>query len=251
MERGSGREGDGSFGSMGIKTAAAQMFFGRVMHGRLFPKKNYFSYGIYYLNLPLGRIKTWPVAYNRFAPLSFYDRDHGACDGSSLEDWARGILKDYGLNDVTEAITLVCMPRVLGYVFNPVSFWLCRDKEGHLRAVICEVHNTFGERHSYICAHDDQRVIAPQDILEAEKIFHVSPLLKRDGHYTFRFDVQQDTFGVWIDFYDADGAKQLVTSLVGQFKDMNKMALRRAFWRYPLVTVKAVSATKGVEMVKK
>lgn len=223
---------------MGIE---AQLFFGKVMHGRLFPKRNSFTYGIYYLVFPLSRITSLPLAYNRFAPLSFYDHDHGACDGSNLEDWARGILSDYGLKDADGEITLICMPRVLGYVFNPVSFWFCHDKEGNLRAVLCEVHNTFGERHTYLCAHGDHRPIGPDDALTGKKMFHVSPLLKREGRYKFRFNTGDDKLGVWIDFFNSEGEKQLVTSLTGKLEPMNAANLHKAFWRYPLVTLKAIT----------
>ncbi len=218
-----------------------QLFIGKVMHGRLFPKRNNFTYGIYYLALPLSKLKNLPIAYNRFAALSFYDRDHGNCDGSDLEEWARNILDDYNIKEANGDIKLICMPRILGYVFNPVSFWLCYDREGNLRAVLCEVHNTFGERHSYLCAHEDHRLITHDDILKGDKVFHVSPLLKREGHYTYRFDVRDHKFAVWIDFYNGDGKKQLVTSLIGKFEAMDKASLRKAFWRYPLVTFKAVT----------
>lgn len=218
-----------------------QIFFGKVMHARLFPKRNNFTYGIYYLSLPLSKIKNLPIAYNRFAPLSFYDRDHGQRNGDDLEAWARSILSDYGIGCVDGEIELICMPRIFGYVFNPVSFWLCRDKEGELRAVLCEVNNTFGERHTYLCAHDDHRPITGQDKLKGEKVFHVSPLLKREGYYEFRFDARNDKFKVGIDFYDGAGQKKLVTSLSGKFELMEKGALRKAFWAYPLVTFKAIT----------
>lgn len=217
-----------------------QLFFGKVMHGRLFPKRNSFTYGIYYLAMPLSKLNDLPVAYNRFGALSFYDRDHGDCDGGDLESWARGILADYNLGVADGEIKLVCMPRVFGYVFNPVSFWLCHDQQGAVRAVLCEVHNTFGERHTYICAHDDHRAIGHEDILTGEKVFHVSPMLEREGHYAFRFDLREQKFALWIDFYDGTGAKQLMTSLIGRFEDMDAARLRRAFWGYPLVTFKAI-----------
>ena len=145
-----------------------QLLFGHVMHGRLFPKRNRFRYGIYYLALPLSDITNLPIAHNRYAPLSFYDLDHGPCDGSDLEQWATAILADYGLNDICKNITLVCMPRIFGYVFNPVSFWLCHDTKNQLRAVLCEVNNTFGERHTYVCARDDHAPITSTDILKGE-----------------------------------------------------------------------------------
>lgn len=217
----------------------AQILFGKVMHGRLFPKRNHFTYGIYYLSLSLADLNNAPIAHNRFAALSFHDRDHGACDGSNLQKWATNILTDYGLEHCSD-ITLICMPRVFGYVFNPVSFWLCRDENGILRAILSEVHNTFGERHTYLCAHDDHREITANDTMQAEKIFHVSPMLKREGHYEFRFDIREDHFGIGIDFYDGEGNKQLITTLNATPKPLSRQALRKAFWRYPLVTFKAI-----------
>lgn len=227
---------------MGIITP--QLLTGTVMHKRLLPKTHSFNYGIYYLALPLSTLSNMPIAYNRFSALSFYDKDHGPCDGSSLEVWARKILQNNKVVADGE-ITLVCMPRILGYVFNPVSFWLCQDKHGHICAVLCEVHNTFGETHTYLCAHDDQRAITGSSILCAEKLFHVSPFLKSEGHYQFRFDIddihsEQAQFKVHIDYYQETGHKQLITALVGRLQPLTKQSLRFVFWRYPLVTFKAV-----------
>lgn len=223
---------------MGLKP---ELFFGRVMHARLFPKQNKFTYGIYYLALPLSKLGDLPIPRNRFAPVSFYDRDHGACDGSDLKEWARNILNTNGLDSIDGDITLICMPRIFGYVFNPVSFWLCHDKAGTTRAILCEVHNTFGERHTYLCAHKDQRPITEQDTLTGQKLFHVSPFLKREGHYTFRFDLRANKFRTWIDFYDGEQKKQLVTSLIGTRKPMNKHTIHKAIWHYPLITIKAIT----------
>lgn len=213
-----------------------RLLMGKVMHQRLFPKENTFTYGIYYLSLPLPAT-TFPR--NRLA--SFHAKDVGPQDGADPEEWTRAILRQYGLNGLVASIELITMPRVLGYVFNPVSFYLCRDDAEALRAVICEVHNTFGERHSYVCAHADRRPIHQDDIMEAEKVFHVSPFLAREGFYRFRFAALPETFGVWIDYCDAEGRKQLITSLVGRYEPLTQQSLQRAFWQHPLVTLKAIS----------
>ncbi len=224
---------------MGI-TNAPQIMFGDVMHARLSPKTNKFKYSIFYVCLPLPEMKTMALPYNRRAVISFYDCDHGACDGSSLENWARNILNNFNCDKVDGDITLVCMPRVLGYVFNPVSFWLCHDKDKQLRAVICEVHNTFGEKHSYLCVKPDQSIITEKEIITGQKMFHVSPFLEREGEYQFRFETRAGKFGVWIDYYNADGEAQLITSLRGDVFPLNQKTLRNAFWKYPLVTLKAI-----------
>lgn len=208
------------------------------MHARLFPRKNSFRYGIYYVALPLSRLDALPLGTMGF--LSFNVRDHGACDGGDLQDWSHDILARYGLSVADGEIVLICMPRVMGYVFNPVSFWLCHDRAGGLRAVLCEVHNTFGERHTYVCARDDRAALTKDDLLRGEKVFHVSPFLEREGEYTFRFDVDAGRFGVWIDYFDAEGRRQLITALGGGVAPLTAGGLRGLSWRYPLVTMRAV-----------
>lgn len=222
-----------------------QLYTAKVMHKRLFPKVNQFSYGVYYIALPLPSARLpqfgkW-LGVNRKALLTFYDKDHGARDGSEVESWARNLLKQYGLHDPVQRIMLITMPRVLGYVFNPVSFYLCLDAEGKLRAVISEVHNTFGEQHNYVCAHEDGSPIEKNDWLNAEKLFHVSPFLEREGSYAFRFALEGEKLGVWIDYFDKDGDKQLITTLTGSLQPMTQASLRRIFWKHPLVTLKAIS----------
>jgi uncharacterized protein len=212
---------------------------GKVIHKRLLPKNHAFHYGIYYVALPLSKLGDMSLPYNRFGILSFYDKDHGALDGGNLENWARNILKQNHIKADGE-ITLICMPRVLGYVFNPVSFWLCQDKEGQLKAVLCEVHNTFGEQHTYLCTHQDNRTITGLSPLFAKKLFHVSPFLAREGQYEFRFDIQDNSLNIVINFHNETGHKQLVTALTGDLQSLNRKRLRYAFWRYPLITFKGI-----------
>lgn len=231
-----------------------QIYTAKVMHKRLFPKVNHFVYGLYYLALPL------PATSLPSRILSFNAKDHGARDGSDVQDWARGILSGYGLNEHVSRIVLVTMPRVFGYVFNPVSFFLCLDTEHKLRAVICEVHNTFGEQHSYLCARDDHAPISPDEWLQAEKLFHVSPFLPRDGHYAFRFALHNEQLGIWIDYYDKASNKQLITSLTGTLSPLDATSLKRAFWTHPLITLKVIAlihwqairlVSKGIRYVVK
>lgn len=212
-----------------------QLYIAKVMHKRFFPKENAFNYNVYYLALPLPA----PPIHSRL--VSFNAKDLGKRDGSDPVLWIRSILTEYNLNDQTQNILLITMPRVLGYVFNPVSFYLCLDNNNALRAVLCEVHNTFGEQHSYLCANADHAPITADCWLEAEKLFHVSPFLERNGHYKFRFDLQHSKLGIWIDYYDIEQKKQLITSLMGTFIPLTTQNMRRAFWQHPLVTLKAIT----------
>ena len=219
------------------------LFFGKVMHHRLTPRVNKFVYRIYYCLLPLKYISAlknnFLFAVNRPALLSFYNIDHGSRNQQDLSTWSHEILKCYGLNESYD-IVLLTLPRVMQYVFNPVSFWLAFNSDRQLCAVLAEVNNTFGETHTYICRHSDNRIIKSQDILKAEKVFHVSPFLDRTGYYTFRFNVKSLKIGIWIDYWTDDGKKQLLTSLTGQLVTFNQRNLIVAFLTYPCVTLKTV-----------
>lgn len=212
-----------------------QIYTAKVMHKRLFPKVNQFTYGVYYLALPL------PAEPLPSRLLSFRNKDHGARDGGDVGIWAKSLLKPYGVAAHVEHMMLITMPRILGYVFNPVSFFLCLDGENQLRAVICEVHNTFGEQHNYLCARADYAPITTDEWLEADKLFHVSPFLPREGHYKFRFSLTGEQLGIWIDYYDTRHNKQLLTSLTGKFSPLNSRSLRQTFWTHPLVTLKVIA----------
>jgi DUF1365 family protein len=141
-------------------------------------------------------------------------------------------LNSHGLADATGGtLQLLAQPRMLGHVFNPVSFWLAHDDAGALRAVIAEVSNTFGDRHSYLCAHPDQRPITREDTLRAQKIFHVSPFQPIEGGYSFRFDIRADRLGIWID-YSTDG-EGLLATLTGKRRALSTGAILRSALRRP------------------
>jgi DUF1365 family protein len=213
---------------------SSQVLTAKVMHQRFFPQKNSFNYNVYYLVLPLPapRISHW------FA--TFEPRDLGFRDGRDPSVWAKKILAQHHLSDLVDKMMLITMPRVLGYVFNPVSFYLCFDHKKQLRVVIAEVHNTFGEQHSYVCAHADHSVIGAQDWLEAEKCFHVSPFLQRNGHYRFRFSVNKNSLDVGIDYFDSEKNKQLLTLLTGTLSPLTTSTVRKLFWSHKLLTFRVI-----------
>lgn len=225
---------------------APQLFFAKVMHKRLLPRINGFTYKVYYIAAPLSSLSAiadgWRFALNTFGLMSFYSRDHGPRSGANLEPWIRQLLLEYNIDQADGEVVLVALPRILGYGFNPVSFWLCLDKDEQLRAVLCEVHNTFREQHSYLCTREDRQPITGEDWLVSEKQFHVSPFLKREGTYRFRFDYRplDRKLGVWIDYYNAQTQKQLLTSLVGHLMPLTRQNRRRAFWQFPLVSLKVI-----------
>jgi DUF1365 family protein len=130
-------------------TDAPCVILGEVMHRRSRPTHHAFTYPAFCLRLPLSRLPALGaggIRHNRRGLVSFHERDHGPRDGSSLETWIRDLLRREGIAAEGEVV-LHAFPRILGYVFNPVSFWVCHDREGGVRAVLAEVEKTIGERH--------------------------------------------------------------------------------------------------------
>jgi hypothetical protein len=217
---------------------------GQVMHRRTRPAQNAFTYPAFCLRLPLSRLEELPalgIARNRRGVLSFDDRDHGARDGSPLLPWIRAVLAREGI-DAPGEVVLHAFPRVLGYVFNPVSFWVCHDAAGQVAAVLAEVNNTFGERHHYVVAHPDGRPIADGDTLVARKVFHVSPFCDVRGRYAFRFHFGPERWLARIDYFDDDGDVPLIaTSISGAARPLTRQGARSLLMRYPAFTAGVVA----------
>jgi len=221
----------------------ARILFGRVFHSRARPVRHAFAYPVYFLRVPLSAMDgagRGIFSVDRWRLLCLHSRDHGPRDGSPLEPWVRLQLARAGVENADGEIVLQAFPRVLGYVFNPVSFFYCHDRAGLLRAVLCEVSNTFGERHNYLLAHGDGRPIAASDRLRADKVFHVSPFCEVEGSYRFRFAGDAGRSLAHIDYHDRDG-KLLVTSIDGRAEPIAARSLARAFLGHPLMTAGVVA----------
>lgn len=223
----------------------ARLCFGEVRHTRLRPALNTFMYRVYFLRLPLRapglqKFASRLMSRNHFNLLSFHDADHG--DGRQpLSDWIDALLRREGITDADGEIWLQTFPRVLGYVFNPVSFWFCHRADGELRAILCEVNNTFGERHCYLL--DTGGAMRYGIELQARKEFHVSPFCEIKGIYRFRFmRAEREVDGrpteqivSRINHEDEDGPL-LLTSIGGSTKPVSDAAVLQAFFTYPLMT---------------
>lgn len=195
------------------------LFRGTVVHTRLAPRRHHFRYPAFFICFPLSRkagLENAVFSLDRFNLFSFHEADHG--DGHDGEAWSRAILTRFGIAADGE-IWLQTQPRMLGFVFNPVSFWYCEDREGVLRAVICEVNNTFGERHCYLLTASDGGAIVAETALLARKVFHVSPFLAVEGEYRFRFQLHPQRRTVRID-YRMHGRTVLMTALTGEARPL-------------------------------
>jgi DUF1365 family protein len=219
---------------------------GVVRHQRLRPARHGFTYPTFFLLLPLRTLRAQPDAAlprNRFAPIAFHDRDHGDGRDDCLA-WLDELLASEGVADADGEVWLHCYPRVMGYVFKPVSFWYCHRRDGSLAAVVAEVNNTFGERHCYLLAGEGLRFGRE---LTARKVFHVSPFCRIEGDYRFRFmrtdlgdSAQPPRTVVRIDHHDADGPL-LQTSVSGALEPLSARALRRAFFGTPMMTLGVIA----------
>ncbi|MGQ4003282.1 DUF1365 domain-containing protein [Francisellaceae bacterium CB52] len=231
----------------------------KVFHKRHHPKVNSFNYRSYYIvldmlnnnsenlrslsgvevplcNTVLSKPKLF--SFNEFNIFSFYDKDHGNRDGSKSVNWATNLLVENNLK--YDNIKLMTMPRIFGYLFNPVSFWLCYHKN-ELIAVIAEVNNTFKETHSYIC-HKNGEKITDTCWFEAEKFFHVSPFYQRQGSYKFNFKLDFENTAknqIIINYYD-NNELQLGTAITAINKPLSSKNLLKEFIRSPLLTFKVV-----------
>jgi uncharacterized protein len=211
----------------GVERIRAETF-----HGRKGAVKNAFRYSVDYILVdPDGATGPAFFSRNRGNLMSLQDRDHGGAPGQGTGAiWARGVLAAHGI--FSGRVLLLAQPRLLGHVFNPVSFWLAFDEADALRAVIAEVTNTYGDRHSYLCHREDRAPITREDTLTATKVFHVSPFQPVEGTYAFRFDIRPDRIGIWIDYTTATGG--LFTNLIGPRLPLTNAgiiasALRRPF----------------------
>lgn len=218
------------------------MMSGAVFHARLRPRRHHFRHAALYVLLPEEALAQ-PMRRGLFSVgganlFSVAPRDYGDGGGTPMR-WARGVLAAGGIAAAL-TIQLLTMPRVLGYAFNPVSFYLCRDAAGDLVAVLAEVNNTFGERHVYLCAHADGGPIGPEDRIAARKMFHVSPFNAVDGEYGFHFRLTPERLAIAIALDGAEGPV-LRTALSGALAPLRSTGLLRHLLANPLYPFKVIA----------
>lgn len=226
------------------------LYPGLVMHRRLQPFGHKFRYRITTFlfdvdELPALDRATALFGYNKTNVFSFQDRDHGPRDGSPLRPWAARQLARAGIIGTDEAyrgrISILCLPRVFGYVFNPLSVWLCHDDDDRLIAIIYEVRNTFGGQHAYTCRVDDRRQSGNWIEQSASKQFYVSPFLPENMFYRFRLRAPDDDLSFLIREYGPEG-KTLIATWTGKREAFSGQALALLALRFPFLTLKVIAA---------
>ena len=205
---------------------------GHTFHARRGAVRNAFRYSIDYVMLDAEKPPVVPrlFARNAGALMSLQDADHGGPPKTGRgAQWVRDVLSARGVPQ-PDRIKILAQPRILGHVFNPVSFWLCYTGDD-LTVVVAEVTNTFGVRHSYLCRTPDNGPITKDVTIQSDKILHVSPFQPIEGGYTFRFDIADDQIGIWIDYTRGNGG--LIATLHGQRRPLTNASIVRAAVRRP------------------
>ena len=220
----------------------SKIYTGKVIHKRFKPKEHYFKYNVFSLLIDLNELEEINkyikfFSYNKFNIISFYDKDHGDRDGSSIKLWVKKNLKSIGIMTEDISIKLLCYPRIFGYVFNPLSTYFIYNKHSELISIFYEVKNTFGEQHTYIFKAQDEKTIQNK----CKKKFYVSPFIEMDCEYHFKTLNPREQLSVVINQNDKDG-KLLFASQDGISKDFNNKNLILSYLTHPLMTFKIIGA---------
>jgi uncharacterized protein len=223
-------------------SAAAELYVGQTTHARFKPQPHKFRYSVFQILVDVDRLDEAfeglrTLGLGRFGLFSFDASDHGARNGQPLRRWVVAKLAQAKIAATAARIRLLCFPRILGFVFNPLSIFFIQDADGRLEAVIYEVNNTFGQTHAYVTpatGEGDERQ-------EADKAFFVSPFYGVEGGYRFRLSPPSETFDLVICKHTA-GETDFVATLNAARRPLTDAALMRLFFAMPLMTLGVVAA---------
>lgn len=226
-------------------TPSSALYAGGVMHQRLRPRRHQLRRRVFWLLLDLAEIDTLArrlrlFSRNRRNLFAFFDRDHGDGSDRPLREQVEARMAAIGVDLAGGAIRLLTMPRVLGYVFNPISVYYCHAPDGRLAALSYEVTSTFGERRFYDLA------VAPRDSdgvfrQTSSKTLYVSPFLDMEMRYHFRGGIPGERIALAVGCDDPHG-RVLNASLWGERRLLGDRTLLRAAAGYPLMTAGVVAA---------
>jgi DUF1365 family protein len=215
------------------------LYVGRLRHERAVPVRNGFTYPVFSFLLDLdevaGLVRRGLFQHNRRGLVELRDSDHLGAE-AGLRAGVEAFCAGQGVDVRGTRIEVLTQLRLFGYVFNPVSFFWCRDPSGALRCVVAEVHNTFGERHSYLLVPDGPPDVAGRVRMAADKAFHVSPFMDLAGRYRFTFDAEPgDLVSVRID-EERGGERFFQAVLAARRVELDGSSLARVLARHPLMT---------------
>jgi uncharacterized protein len=214
---------------------------GKVRHRRARPFVYSLEHDVFYVALDLDELDSVVrtvrlISRNRRNLLSFRDEDHLDPPATDLPKAVREHLRTDGIDPVGWRLTLITNLRVFGYVFNPASFYLCRDASGELRVVIVEVHNTHHERHLYTLHRPAD---GPGFVASMDKEFYVSPFIDMAGRYTVRVRDEPARLRISINEEQVEGLL-LHTSIDLERRSLSDRTVARMLIRHPFVTQKTI-----------
>lgn len=217
------------------------LYTGKVFHKRHAPFEHAFTYRVFTLLIDLDDLPDFSkrmkfFSYNKFNLFSLHDKDHGPQDGSPLRPWIEAAAKAKDIDLEGGEIYMLVFPRILGYVFNPLTVYFCYDKDGNLKAALHQVKNTFGEQHGYLLSVETNTTVYKQ---ECEKVFHVSPFIHMDCEYKFRFLEPEEKLDFAIHQFQPAG-KILTATWEGERTDLTDKNLLKTFITHPLLTLKII-----------
>lgn len=225
---------------------ASGLYPGIVSHTRLKPRRHSLRYRIFMLLLDLDELPEVDRALKlfslrRFNLVGFNPRKHGDGSATPLKQQVEAQLAAAGIAH-GGPVLMLAMPRILGLGFNPLTVYWCHAPDGALTAILYEVNNTFGERHSYLIPAEDAPVVRQA----TDKGFYVSPFMDMDLSYAFRVRPPKgrtagDQVQVLVDVDDAEG-RVLSTGFVAQRQDLTDRNLARAWLTHPWMTIGVVAA---------
>ena len=226
------------------------VYKGVVLHHRFRPKKHRFIYRVFSFCLDLDDLspldkKLRFFSVNRFNLFSFHEKDHGRGD-TKLKDHITDILDQHNYSSASSKITLLCYPRILGYVFNPLSVYFCYNKTGELQVILYEVSNTFGKRHIYLLPVEKNRSETVRHY--SKKELYVSPFMPMETSYSFRLHPPEEKVSICIQ--QTSGSKEssekrqkiLNALFTGRKENLSDTILLRLFVSHPLMTIKVITA---------
>jgi len=222
-------------------TGHSAIYAGTVVHQRFRPRRHRLRYRVFSLLLDLDELPQLAsrlrfFAYNNFRLFSFYDCDHG--NGGDLRLWAESHMAAARLEPDGGAIRILCYPRILGYVFNPLTVYFCYTRSGALVAILYEVSNRHGERHTYVIPVTGPSTTVVQQTCRKE--FYVSPFIPMNCIYQFRVVPPEGSVSIVIEEVDAQGLL-LAAAFNGRRRNISDLTLLRALFVYPLMTLKVTA----------
>lgn len=221
-------------------TAPGALYVGTVTHRRLQPMGHKLRYRTYSLLFDVDKLdevasRTRFLSHNRWNLFSIHDRDFGPRDGTPLRQWVDEQLAVAGIDLGAGKVELLAFPRILGYTFNPLSMWFCYDEAGGLRAVLYEIHNTFGHSLSHLVPIEGDSAKPYRHSFVKE--LHVSPFFDQAGNYSFTLRPPGERMSVSID-YEVEGSKMLTATMSARRRSLSGRSLLSVFVTHPLLTMK-------------